>query len=160
MKQLIWNQELADVAQAWCNTCPANHDCNDCRRAFSIDGFVGQNLYWNFAFLADQVWSPALKAFYDEVQFVPKTLVDKYLSIPTAGQIGHYTQMVWAETSEVGCGAVYHGPCAGSFPECKTYCCNYGPAGNILTRPIYETGPAASNCPNGKSEEYDGLCKP
>ncbi|XP_037800286.1 CRISP/Allergen/PR-1-like [Penaeus monodon] len=160
MVELVWNQELADVAQAWCNTCPSTHDCNDCRRVFSIDGFVGQNLYWHFAFQSDQVWSQALKAFYDEVKFVPKILVDKYLTVPTAGPIGHYTQMVWAETREMGCGAAYHGPCAGSFPECKTYCCNYGPAGNILTRPIYEQGPAASNCPNGKSGNYDGLCKP
>ncbi|ROT83566.1 SCP-like extracellular domain containing protein 1 [Penaeus vannamei] len=117
MRELVWNQELADIAQAWCSTCPTNHDCPDCRKAFSIGGFVGQNLYWNFAFQPDPVWSQALKAFYDEVELVPKTLVGKYLSIPTPKPIGHYTQMVWAETSEVGCGAAYHGPCAGSFPE-------------------------------------------
>nr|XP_027239026.1 uncharacterized protein LOC113830039 [Penaeus vannamei] len=159
-KDLILKEHNDYRAKAWCSTCPTNHDCPDCRKAFSIGGFVGQNLYWNFAFQPDPVWSQALKAFYDEVELVPKTLVGKYLSIPTPKPIGHYTQMVWAETSEVGCGAAYHGPCAGSFPECKTYCCNYGPAGNILTRPIYEEGPAASNCPNGKSEKYEGLCKP
>lgn len=87
------------------------------------------------------------------VQMIPKQRFHAFIH-------KKYLQMVWAETSEVGCGAAYHGPCAGSFPECKTYCCNYGPAGNILTRPIYEEGPAASNCPNGKSEKYEGLCKP
>ncbi|XP_042873379.1 peptidase inhibitor 15-like [Penaeus japonicus] len=160
MMELVWNQELADVAQAWCNTCPSNHDCNECRRVFSIEGFVGQNLYWNFGFQATQVWSQGLQAFYDEVRFVPNTLVDSFFLVPTGGQIGHYTQMVWATTREIGCGATYHGPCAVQYPECKTYCCNYGPAGNILGTPIYEKGPAASKCPNGESKKYDGLCKP
>lgn len=35
MQQLVWNEELAQVAQAWASTCPSYHDCHDCRKLLS-----------------------------------------------------------------------------------------------------------------------------
>lgn len=35
MQQLAWNEELAQVAQAWASTCPDYHDCHDCRKLLS-----------------------------------------------------------------------------------------------------------------------------
>lgn len=49
--------------------------------------------------------------------------------------IGHYTQMVWGKTKEIGCGSI-------KYVDGKWYThylvCNYGPAGNDFTQPIYE----------------------
>ncbi|XP_064077746.1 uncharacterized protein LOC135195431 [Macrobrachium nipponense] len=162
MREIVWRQELGDVAQAWANTCPTGHDCTDCRKILSQDYYVGQNLFWSWSFNDSEQWDLAITSFYDEVKDVPKSLVDNYQSIITANPIGHYTQLVWAETYEVGCGAMIHGPCSSgliSFEVCKIYACNYGPGGNYISKPIYEAGDTASSCPNGKSSKYDGLCK-
>lgn len=35
MQQLAWNEELAQVAQAWASACPDYHDCHDCRKLIS-----------------------------------------------------------------------------------------------------------------------------
>ncbi|XP_042225482.1 uncharacterized protein LOC121868707 isoform X2 [Homarus americanus] len=124
MLELVWNDELAQVAQAWSNTCPTGHDCQMCRHLLDRDYVVGQNLYWSWGF--------------------------------------NDTELVWAETQEVGCGAVYHGPCVYgilNFNFCKTYVCNYGPSGNFLGRPVYKVGPPASQCPTEVSPTYKGLCK-
>ncbi|GIY31749.1 hypothetical protein CEXT_589961 [Caerostris extrusa] len=68
------------------------------------------------------------------------------------------------EDMENGCG--YTGFVNGlSFR--RFYVCNYGPAGNILTEPMYETGEPCSDCPinsccgqNCTGEaEFPGLCK-
>ena len=69
-------------------------------------------------------------------------------------------QVVWGETSEIGCGRVHY-QCEHSnidFPQCKIYTCNYGKAGNLLTAPVYSAGNAASACTNGVSQNYPGLC--
>ena len=49
---------------------------------------------------------------------------------------GHYTQLVWAHTEEVGCGLVYYrSNCLGQYQEDKYFqtlvVCNYAIAGNF-----------------------------
>jgi hypothetical protein len=39
-------------------------------------------------------------------------------------QTGHFTQVVWADTREVGCGTV-------SCNNMEIWVCNYSPAGNV-----------------------------
>lgn len=49
---------------------------------------------------------------------------------------GHYTQIVWAKTDKIGCGMrIYFD---GNMNR-KYLVCNFGPAGNMLSAPIYET---------------------
>lgn len=48
---------------------------------------------------------------------------------------GHYTQMLWAETTRIGCG--YLNYLKGS--QYNVYLvCNYGPAGNMRGGKVYE----------------------
>merc|ERR1712179_747413 len=118
-------------------------------------------LKWNSQ-LAEgaQAWENAINAWYDEVKDMPNTLVDSFGSNTCSGVIGHYTQVVWAETYEVGCGAIHYPAKIGdtTYPYSKIYVCNYGPGGNLLDSPVYESGDAASNCPNAESTNYPGLC--
>ena len=92
------------------------------------------------------------------------------------GAAGHYTQVVWAETEEIGCGFTYYNVCShyvtcvsvslnlflqekvGPFNAFKQLVvCNYAKNGNTLSKPMYLQGEACSQCPDGYSCE-DGLC--
>ena len=49
--------------------------------------------------------------------------------------VDFYTQLVWAKTTDVGCGGVKYLDSQGYY---KTYLvCNYYPAGNIKGEPVY-----------------------
>ncbi|XP_045605492.1 venom allergen 5.01 [Procambarus clarkii] len=159
MRQVVWNDELADVAQAWAAQCPRGHDASKERNICSRDYFVGQNIHYYWGYDEDSDWSRGINEWYDEVADMPSSYVAAFQLHPTK-KIGHYTQVVWAETSEVGCGLVYYeAELKGKvYPESKIYVCNYGEAGNIRKWPIYETGPAASLCTKGVSPAYPDLC--
>lgn len=71
---------------------------------------------------------------------------------------GHYTQLVWADATAVGCGFA-------DFQEgrpTRLIVCNYKEGGNVLGRMIYSVGSPASRCPPGRSgagdPSYPALC--
>ena len=70
---------------------------------------------------------------------------------------GHYTQIVWGETTKIGCGATTYRK--DSFFR-KALVCNYGKAGNFIRTPMYKVGNPCSKCPSGSvcSTRYQGLC--
>ena len=57
----------------------------------------------------------------------------------------------------MGCGYVYY---KGGKWSRKLYVCNYGPAGNVITLPMYKRGDPCSDCPDGTScsSSFPGLC--
>ncbi len=67
---------------------------------------------------------------------------------------GHFTQLAWAETSEVGCGhSKWHD---GKYFR-KLVVCNYGEAGNREKKPLFQEGSPCSACPQGTACK-DSLC--
>jgi len=77
------------------------------------------------------------------------------------GNIGIYTQMMWAETHRIGCGAIqYEGKNVNIKYE-TFLVCNYGPAGNTVGRAVYKRGTtAASDClPGTQANTETGLCE-
>ena len=69
---------------------------------------------------------------------------------------GHYTQVVWAETSEIGCGLSYYEE--GGFFK-NLIVCNYAKGGNEEKASVYKKGAPASQCPTGYRSNIDGgLC--
>ncbi|XP_055350808.1 uncharacterized protein LOC129597346 [Paramacrobiotus metropolitanus] len=95
MNKLDWSNCAASNTQYWANTCPSDHDRSSTRQ---IPGFAycGQNVYWNSG--APQTWSAAIKAWFDEVR-------DFALCADNSGKsVGHYTQIMWADTTLIGCG--------------------------------------------------------
>ncbi|XP_037078550.1 CRISP/Allergen/PR-1-like [Pollicipes pollicipes] len=154
MNQLEWDDELAKVAQRFADQCMFGHDCLDCRRVARFK--VGQNVYSSSSTRLDNSpnWRQALYAWYDEVaRFNPQNIEPFVFSSP----LGHYTQLVWAKTSRIGCGYTLYkeGPW-----WTKLYVCDYGSTGNFQDGQMYERGAPCSRCPSGTScsNQYHGLC--
>ncbi|CAL4066493.1 unnamed protein product, partial [Meganyctiphanes norvegica] len=160
MRELTWSDELAVAATAWAKQCPfLKHDTYSNRRTCKYN-VVGQNIYYTWSNKPHPVWDRGIGRWYTEVKDVPESLVSQYTELKAT--VGHYTQIVWAETVQVGCGAVsYKTVFRGfNFKHAKIYVCNYATAGNIIDQPIYEVGPPASNCGAGftPSTCNPGLC--
>nr|QEE04219.1 venom allergen [Scolopendra subspinipes] len=153
MMMLKWDEELAQLAQKHAENCKFEHDCPKCRE---VDRFpVGQNIYMRSSSREDDkvTWDTILDGWYDEVALFPPRTVDSFAVVP--GTL-HYAQMVWAETTQVGCGFTH-------FKDKlwrKLFVCNYGPTGNWLEEPVYYRGKPCSQCDPGFkcSSKYPGLC--
>lgn len=153
MMELVWSEELARGAQLWANQCQFSHDhVANCKY-----NWIGQNLYQSGSFgmtasTAGASWKEAVDAWYSEVSLFNGQTDSFGFSAST----GHFTQIVWAKTSEVGCGYVAHSnPNMGG--NAKYYVCNYGEGGNFAGNPLFITGPPCSKCPSGTTCK-DGLC--
>lgn len=62
------------------------------------------------------------------------------------------SQVVWADTNKVGCGAV-------RFNNQALFVCNYAVEGNLKDQQVYKEGQPGSACAEGPSTFYPGLCK-
>ena len=144
---LKWNQQMADVAQSWANQCVLGY--NEER------GAVGENLYITTA-PPDNVPQQAVQAWASEA---PNYEHASNSCAP--GQIcGHYTQLVWESTTELGCGMA---SCpsienfAGGSPGIMTVC-DYSPRGNFNNQPPYQTvGSTEAPPPGTTSPSYTPL---
>ncbi|XP_008545885.1 venom allergen 3-like [Microplitis demolitor] len=133
IQPLQWDYELAKIAQRWADQCRFGHDhCRD------VDRFpVGQNVAKMMHSAGYTIkLSDLVQLWYDEVQdFDGQSVYNfRWQSYP---QIGHYSQLVWGETTHVGCAAIRY---MGYDAWYTTYLvCNYGPSGNWIGRPVYYT---------------------
>jgi uncharacterized protein YkwD len=107
---LTWSPKLAAVAQKWADSLRDQ----GCKFGHS-GGQYGENLAAGSEGLLDP--EATVKMWYDEIS--------KY-RFPDGGfsmETGHFTQVVWRGTTQVGCG---HSSCNGN----DIWVCNYDPAGN------------------------------
>jgi len=108
---LTWSTKLADIAQKWANTLKAK----GCAFEHSPGAKYGENLAGGTSGALDP--EGATTMWYDEIK--------KY-NFAKGGfsmETGHFTQVVWTTTKQVGCGQV---TCKGM----DIYVCNYDPPGN------------------------------
>ncbi|XP_078677471.1 cysteine-rich venom protein latisemin-like isoform X1 [Branchiostoma floridae x Branchiostoma belcheri] len=140
-----WNSELATLAQAWAETCTTSHGGTSGSSAFGGD--IGQNIYKTSGSSVGD-YNSVVQAWYDEVEFYNYNSA----SCQSGRMCTHYTQLVWAESEAVGCGA--H-TCSGD----GTYVvCNYGPGGNTAGTKPFKTGPPCSLCGRGAGWCEDDFC--
>jgi pathogenesis-related protein 1 len=128
---LKWSPALASMAQGW-----ADHlkEANGCKMVHSHSDF-GENLHW----AGPMTWSSGKVEAQVET---PADVVDSWASekqdynhrsnsCARGRMCGHYTQLVWRNTTQVGCGRAV----------CKdlsqVWVCNYQPAGNYLGQKPY-----------------------
>lgn len=159
MRALTWDDELATVAQRWADQCTDGHD-----KERSVSRFhVGQNvaLVWTYDFeddLHDEPdWDSQVYAWYNEAtEFHFKSASISPFSF--SKKLGHFTQLVWADTYKIGCGYAYYRQAVRGLT--KIYVCNYGPGGNIIGGAMYEQSPVPTCRPGlvPAAGTYSGLC--
>ncbi|KAK0140485.1 Cysteine-rich venom protein ENH1 [Merluccius polli] len=138
MLKMNWSDALAASAQAWLDQCVSNHGPASSR---TINGYeMGENLFQS----ASPVnWDSVITAWHNEVRNY------KYPEGSVNGKaVGHYTQVVWNSSYQVGCGVAKCG-------SVYLYGCHYYRAGNFVGWPPYKLGPSCSSCPNNCE---DKLC--
>jgi len=112
---MTWNTEVAQAAQAWMDEKQGqmSHSPKERRSNVGGHGYLGENLAMGSHITA----AGAEKMWYDEIDLTnPRGIVTGF-----GGGTGHYTQVVWKKSVDLGCGL--YG---------KTYCCMYGPGGNMM----------------------------
>jgi hypothetical protein len=124
---LVWNEDLEATARAWASSCTDNEAPSGLidHNAGRSDGhpyYVGENVYGSSggATGTDAVESWAS----EEADFDPATG-------GCSGVCGHYTQIVWRASVELGCAL---SNCPG-LTYGSSIVCNYGPGGNSGGRP-------------------------
>ncbi len=139
VQPLAWSNSLAQYAQQWVNNLAKTQNCEMIHRPNEGGGQFqqthGENLFWASAlelsggqnqqqqFTARQI----VKAWAEEESFY-----NYQTNQCQAGQdCGHYTQMVWHESQQVGCALAVCGD------KSQIWACNYHPRGNYIGEKPY-----------------------
>ncbi len=122
---LSWNSDLAEGAKEW-----ALRLARESRLRHSSHAerqHAGENLWMGTKerFAPDRM----IAAFTDEKQHFRAGTFPAVSATGSAKDVGHYTQIVWADTREVGC-ATARGA------RFDVLVCRYWPAGNVIGTPI------------------------
>ncbi|CAH1789611.1 unnamed protein product [Owenia fusiformis] len=120
---LTYSDDLAKSAKEW-----ADHLTSIGKLQHSRRDSYGENIYWTSMSSKYDPCSSAVHAWYKEQ--------DNYSYFTTKSKtsvdpIGHFTQVVWRDSREIGCGL--------SESTDGTYVvCRYSPQGNFVLRNSYE----------------------
>ncbi|KAJ8733235.1 hypothetical protein PYW08_001533 [Mythimna loreyi] len=134
MKMMVWDEEIAAKASKWAEKHEFNHnpDTNLQSSRFT----TGENLYWYST--TDSTAVPELDLvieswFQEHANYTFGPL--KPSDFKTNYHIGHYTQVVWFNSTYLGCAV-------SKKNKFKWYefivVCNYGPPGNYIGEKPYE----------------------
>jgi uncharacterized protein YkwD len=115
-----WSSDVADTARGWAEGCVFEHS----------HGALGENL-----------------AIFSSLSTTPAEVVDAWASevadydyasnrCAAGAQCGHYTQVVWRDSTSIGCAAVACDDVAG-FGAGLLFVCNYDPPGNYVGEKPY-----------------------
>ena len=125
---LKWSDKLAAAAQEWADTLKED----GCGFYHSHNGY-GENLFISSALmysdgrreLADVTPRDAIDSWGEEIKDY------NYADNSCSGVCGHYTQVVWKETKEVGCARTV------CDDKSQIWVCSYAPAGNLVGKRPY-----------------------
>ncbi len=106
---VIWSEIVATSAQAYANTCPSGHSDTD----------YGENLLWTS--YNKRVSSIVQMWYGEEADY-------NYKNPGFSHNTGHFTQIVWKATTEIGCASVVG--CGDVLPY--VWVCHYNQSGNYI----------------------------
>ena len=134
---LTWSNSLASYAQEWVDRLAATQSCQMLHRPnyageYDSEKYLqihGENLFWASAEYTNgteklQILSPKeiVAAWAEEEDYY-----DYQSNTCQEGQdCGHFTQMVWHESRQVGCAKAICGD------KSQIWACNYHPRGNYI----------------------------
>lgn len=122
---LVWSDTLASHAQAW-----ADHLASVGGKSLqhSQDPNEGENLWLG---TADQYsYTDMVNSWGNEKQYFQLGTFPEVSSTGNWADVGHYTQLIWHDTTEVGCGLATAG---GN----DILVCRYNPPGNYMGQQVY-----------------------
>ncbi len=120
---LTWSDSLAQGAKAWARHLAESHEF-----AHSKAPNVGENLWMGSSgkYTAAQM----VKSWGDEKRFFVSG--KPFPDVSSSGNwrdVGHYTQIIWRNTTAVGCGLEHNA--TNDYLVCR-----YSPPGNIVSEPV------------------------
>lgn len=121
---LQWSGDLANQAQEWVNYLNSN-------RLFQHSGAKGEgeNIWMGTA--GAYSFTQMVDSFGDEKQHFTGGVFPNVSNTGNWADVGHYTQVVWRNTTRVGC-AGDNGP-DGNY----RLVCRYNPPGNFINQPVF-----------------------
>lgn len=164
MQKLYWEKDLEEKAQKFVEIlvkkCEFAHNQN---QYIGEKGYpTGENISKNRSYLKKTVddidadFTKSIKKWWDEKNlFTIKELEQNYTF---DYHFGHFTQLAWPETSQVGCGYALYKNESNHFESIML--CNFAVEGNDIGRISYKLGKACTACPNHLtcSKKFNGLC--
>lgn len=163
MNAMVWDDGLAEVAQAWAESCRWEHNPQraqqlDPRKTrFRLDperSTVGENLY------AATGAEPEIELLLGGQQsWWNENRHYDFARNSCAKVCGHYTQMAWAGTRYLGCGLAVCSSMKGASGGALSFLvCNYYAAGNTVGKRPYQEGRACTACDGDRKSCDQGLC--
>ncbi|XP_074847498.1 cysteine-rich venom protein helothermine-like [Carettochelys insculpta] len=145
MLKMAWNDEAAKNANSWADQCIYSHSPESRRQVRNLT--CGENLYFSSF---PKSWSSALQGWFSERAFFMFGIAPTFLS----AVIGHYTQMAWYKSHEIGCAVAF---CPNQILYKYYYVCHYYPEGNLIGQIFtpYKRGDPCDDCPDACD---NGLC--
>jgi len=117
---LTWSDEMAELADDWARTLKKK----GCQMSHRPNNNYGENIFWGT--VGHYTAADAVDAWASE-----KADYDYASNSCNPGKVcGHYTQIVWKNTTEVGCAKIV---CNGNV----VWVCNYNPPGNYIGQKPY-----------------------
>jgi pathogenesis-related protein 1 len=140
---LTWSATLAQYAQEWADNL-ATTSCNSphhrTNQELQQKGY-GENIYYFYSTCSSSTAQQAVDSWASEIACwtyggIGTTDMCDAMCIMqlNATGCGHYTQLVWRDTTEVGCGVA---SCQEGAYMTDLWVCNYSPSGNWFGRTPY-----------------------
>ena len=133
LEPLTWSPEIAEFAQQW-----ADMLATQCSIMHRDPNAYGENIamYGSAPFPPDSTPQDAVMGWAAEVSCWSYGTIDgsemcdaSCIADLNSTGCGHYTQLVWRNSREVGCGV---STCSGSGYQWDIWVCNYDPPGNYM----------------------------
>ncbi|VDI25977.1 Hypothetical predicted protein [Mytilus galloprovincialis] len=151
MQELVWDNALSREALVWARGCRFEHR--------PATGSLLERPGENLAFMTNQY------PIEEQIETVMKDMYDEindyyYNDQNNCGSSCHYTQIVWANTTKIGCGMYVCDLLSNVYRNAWHFVCFYSPRANFCLPPCYpflRNGRPCSQCKTGQFCR-SGLC--
>lgn len=146
---LTHSDSLAAAAASYAAQLAANSQCVLEHSAIADRPDQGENLYayWSDNGVDDRC-AEAVAPWYNEVSMYDFS--NASAAVAELEPVGHFTQLVWAASTSIGCGYAIGADAQGR--PCKVVACRYSPPGNVMDPAVFEANVAPpsdpSSCPD------------
>jgi hypothetical protein len=129
LRPLMWSAKLAEHAKKWSQALAVSDMFE--HSTSGAEGGEGENLW--FGSKDDYTPEEMVAAFVSEGKMFKRGVFPDVTITGRWEDVGHYTQLIWQDTREVGCAIT-------SNPRRDILVCRYAPMGNIVGQKVYDYG--------------------